>query len=144
MRSSEEQLTHQNSPLLYSKVKGQNKWHQLKSFYSSYLVLQFGNDLPIRNWDISRNVILQRSWPWKVKVIGKINGTIRFLPLKNIYLDAKVVILSALVWKLWSKMSFCIMVVNVTRSRTSHVQTAQEVLWFIESPPPKLPSVKIW
>ena len=53
------------------KVIALNKWHQLKGFYSSYLVLKFGNVLPLRNWYICRNVILQRSWPWKVKVIGK-------------------------------------------------------------------------
>ena len=60
---------------------------------------------------------------------GKRNGTIRFLDLKNIYLNAKIVILSAsdLVQKLWSKMSFCIMVANVTRSRASHVRIAQDV-----------------
>ena len=53
------------------KVIGQNKWHQLRGFYSSYLVLKFGNVLPIRNWKIYRNVIIQRSWPWKVKVMGQ-------------------------------------------------------------------------
>ena len=53
------------------KVIALNKWHQLKAFYSSYLVLKFGNVLLLRNWYICRNVILQRSWPWKVKVIGK-------------------------------------------------------------------------
>ena len=36
------------------------------------------------------------------------------------------------------------MVANVTRSRTSHVQTAQDIFWFVESPRPKLPCVKIW
>ena len=41
-------------------------WHQLKGFYSSYLVLKFGNVLPIRNLNISRNVIFP-----KVKVIGQ-------------------------------------------------------------------------
>ena len=55
------------------------------------------------------------------------------LTLKT-YLDAKIVILSALVRKFWSK-TFCIMVANVTRSRTSHVQTAQDVFLFIERPP---------
>ena len=48
------------------------------------------------------------------------------LTLKT-YPDAKIVILSALVRKLWSKTSFCLMVTNITHSRTSHVQTAQEV-----------------
>ena len=36
----------------------------------------------------------------------KTNGTIRFLDLKNIDLDTKIIILSALVQKLWSKTSF--------------------------------------
>ena len=125
------------------KVIGQNKWHQLKGLYSTYLMLKFGNVLPIRNWEIARNVILQRSWPWKVKVIGKINGTIGFLDLKNIDLDTKIVILSVLVQKLWSKTSFCIMVANVARSRTSHVQIAQDIFLFIERPRPKLSYVKI-
>ena len=47
--------------------------------------------------------------------------------LKNIDLDTKIVILSALVPKLWSKTSFCIMVVNVTRLCTSHVQIAKYI-----------------
>ena len=51
------------------------------------------------------------------------------LTSKNIDLDTKIVILSALVQKLWSKTSFCIMVVNVTRSRTSHVQIAQDIFF---------------
>ena len=42
----------------------------------------------------------------KVKVIGKkINGNTGFLDLKNIYLDKKIVMLFALVLKLWSKTS---------------------------------------
>ena len=57
----------------------------------------------------------------------KTNGTIGFLNLKNIDLDTKIIILSALVQKLWSKTSFCIMVDNKTRSRTSHIQTAQNI-----------------
>ena len=106
----------------------------------SYLVLKFGYILPINNWDMAQNVILQRSWPWKVKVIGQTNGTIRFLDLKNIYLDAKIVISSVLVRKLWSKTSFCIMVANVTRLHTSHIQIAHDIFWFIERPRSKLPS----
>ena len=51
----------------------------------------------------------------------KTNRNMRFFDLKNIDLDTKIVILSALVQKLWSKTSFCIMVANVTRARTSHV-----------------------
>ena len=57
----------------------------------------------------------------------KTNDTIRFVDLKNIDIDAKIVILSALVQKLWSKTSFCIIVANITRSHTSHVQTTQDV-----------------
>ena len=41
--------------------------------------------------------------------------------------DTKIVILSAVVQKLWSKTSFCIMVVNVTHSHTSHIQIAQDI-----------------
>ena len=45
-----------------------------------------------------------------------INDTIGFLDLKNIDVETKIVILSALVRKLWSKMSFCIMVDNVKKT----------------------------
>ena len=48
-----------------------------------------------------------------VKVIGQ-NGTIGCLDLKSIDLDTKIVTLFALVKKLWSKMSFLIMVASVT------------------------------
>ena len=54
---------------------------------------------------------------------------IRFLDLKNIDLDTKIVILSALVQKLWPKTSLFTMVVNVTRLRTSHVQIAQDIFF---------------
>ena len=43
----------------------------LKGFYSSYLVLNFSSVLPTRNCDIAKNVILQRSWSWKIEVIGQ-------------------------------------------------------------------------
>ena len=49
------------------------------------------------------------------------------IDLKNMELDAKIIILSALVQKLRWKTSFCIMVANVTRSHTSHVQTAKDI-----------------
>ena len=61
---------------------------------------------------------------------SKANGTMRFLNLKNIYLDAKIIIQSGLVGKLWSKTSFCIMVTNVTCSCTFHVETALDVCFF--------------
>ena len=51
----------------------------------------------------------------------------RIPDLKYIKLNNKIVILSALVKKLWSNMSFYVMVDNVTRSHTSHVQTAQHL-----------------
>ena len=74
----------------------------------------------------------------------KQNDTIGFLELRNIDLDTKIIILSVLVQKLRSKAYFCIVVANVTHSRTSHVQTAQDFFKFIERPLPKLPSVNIW
>ena len=46
-------------------------FHLLKGLNPSYLVLKFGNILPINNWDVAQNVISQRSWLWKVKVIGQ-------------------------------------------------------------------------
>ena len=58
-----------------------------------------------------------------------------FLTLKNIYLDAKIVTLSALE-SYGKKTSFCIMVANVTRSRRSHIQTAQDVFDFLKGPDP--------
>ena len=60
------------------------------------------------------------------------------------YLGAKIVILSALVGKLWSKTSLCLMVANVTHSRTSHVQTAQDVFFFnlLKGPDPSYPVFK--
>ena len=61
------------------------------------------------------------------QVIGTNKWHIGLLDLKNIDLDTKIVILSALAQKLWSKMSFCIMVANIKRPRTSDVQTAQNV-----------------
>ena len=62
------------------------------------------------------------------------NGTIRFLDVKNIDLDAKIIVISALVQKLWSKTSFCIMVANVTHSCMSHIQTAQDIFILLKGP----------
>ena len=55
----------------------------LKGPAPSYLVLKFDHILPFNNWVVAQSVILQRSWPWKVKVIGQKNSTIRFLDRKN-------------------------------------------------------------
>ena len=44
----------------------------------------------------------------------KTNGTTGFLDFKNIQVDTEIVILSALVQKLRSKMSICIMVANIS------------------------------
>ena len=80
---------------------------------------------------MAQNVILQNE-----KIVlersrsqVKINVAITILHLKNIDLDTKIIIISALVQRLWSKISFCIMVANVTRSCTSHVQTAQDIFF---------------
>ena len=64
----------------------------------------------------------------------KTHATIRFLAHINIDLDTKMVILSALVQKLWSKRSFCKMVANVMLSCTSNFQTAQDIFHLFESP----------
>ena len=109
------------------KVIGQNKWHQRKGFYSSYLVLKFGNILPIRNWNISRNVISKGH-------DLETSGTIGFLDLTKIVLDTKIVILSSLFQKLWSKTSFCIMVANIMCSLASHVQITQDIFHLLKGP----------
>ena len=66
------------------------------------------------------------------KSLGKRNGTIGFLDLKNINLVTKMVTLSALFQKLMSKTSFCIMVANVMHPRASHAQTTQYIFSFLE------------
>ena len=66
----------------------------------------------------------QIPWPWKHN------------------LDVKIIILSALLWKLWSKTYFCIMVANVTRSRTSHVQITQDIFYLLKGPNPSYPVLK--
>ena len=71
------------------------------------------------------------------------NGTIGFLDLKNIDLDNKIVILSALVQKLWSKTSLCIMVVNVMRSCMSHIRIAKDIFSFIQRLRSKVSCVKL-
>ena len=124
------------------KVIGQNKWHKLKGFYSSYLVLnlaafhRLGTEIYPEMW-FCKGHDLERS-----RSLGKINGTVSFLDLKNIDLDIKIFVPSALVQTLLSKTSFCIMVANVMRSCTSHVQTAQDVFSFIERPQPMLSCFK--
>ena len=59
-----------------------------------YCIYSDTNIQQFNNWDMAQNKISQRSWPWKVKVIGQNNGTIGFLDLKNIDLDTKIVIVS--------------------------------------------------
>ena len=65
------------------------------------------------------------------------------LTSKTVDLDTQIVILSALVHKLWSKTSFCIIVANIMHSCTSHIQAGQDIFLFIEIPQPKLSCVKI-
>ena len=104
----------------------QDIFHLLKGPDPSYhLVLKFSNILPINNWYMAKKYDFAKV---KVKVIGQTNGTIRFLDLKSIYVDAKIVILSALVRKLWSKTSFYTMVANVTRLSTSHLHMLKKFL----------------
>ena len=67
---------------------------------------------------------------------SKQNGTIGFLDLKNIDLDAKIIVISGLVQKLWPKMSFCIMVANVTRLCMSHIQTTQDIFNLVKGQDP--------
>ena len=61
----------------------------------------------------------------------KVNGTIRFRDLKNTDLDMKIVILSALVQKLWSKANSFNMVENVMLSLTSHAQNAKDIFIYL-------------
>ena len=65
----------------------------------------------------------------KVKVIGQNEWHHWISWPQNIDLDTKIVILSALVQKLWSKTSFGIKVANVTRLSASHVQISQDIFF---------------
>ena len=58
------------------------------------------------------------------------------LDLKNIDLDEKIIVISALVQRLWLKTFFCIMVANVTHSCMSHIQIAQDVFNLSKGPDP--------
>ena len=88
-------------------------------------------------------LLITKIWPkmWfrkghnleRSRSLVKRNGTIGFLDLKSIDLDAKIVIVSALVQKLWCKTSFWIMMANVTRN----VQIAQDAFSFLERPHPR-------
>ena len=75
--------------------------------------------------------------------MGKINGTIGFLDLENIDIDIKIVALSALLTKLWPKMSFCKIVANITRSRTLHIQITQVFFNLLKSSNPSYPVLKL-
>ena len=70
---------------------------------------------------MARNVILQKGCNLeKVKVTFKVNGTTTILDLKNIDPDTKINILRALVQKLWSKTSICIMGAFAYITRSNH------------------------
>ena len=92
---------------------------------------------------MAQNVISQRSWPWKVKVIGqnKWHHQIPW-PWKHISRCQIHHPISALLWKFWSKTSFCIMAANVMHSRMSHVQTAQDFFYLLKGPDPSYPVLK--
>ena len=80
-------------------------FYLLKSFYSSYLVLKFGNELPISNRDMAQLVILQRLWLWKVKVIGQ-NKWHHRIPWSPKHRSRRQN--HALVQKLWSRLTFSV------------------------------------
>ena len=89
------------------RVRVRHTFKPLKIFFDllkgpdpSYLVLKFGNTLSTRNRDMAQNVILHSCDLDRSRSQVKINGTIDFLDLKNIDLDTKIFILSALVQKL--------------------------------------------
>ena len=65
-----------------------------------------------------------------VCALVKRNGTIRFLDHKNTDLDTKIIILSALVQKLWSKMYFCKMMVNVIGLRVSRITSTWGIFFY--------------
>ena len=120
-------------------------FHLLKSPDPSYLVLKFSNILSINNWDMAQNVILQRSWPWKVKVIGQNKQHHQMpWPWKHIC-KCQNRHPKCLSWKVMAKDVFFLnggkrnTFANVTRSKLLKM-----FFLFIERPRPKLPSVKIW
>ena len=79
---------------------------------------------------MAQNVICKGHDLERSRSLVKTNGTIGFLDFKktnNLDLDAKNIVTSALVQKLWSKMAFYLMVANATRLCISHIQTAQDL-----------------
>ena len=93
---------------------------------------------------MAQNVISQRSWPWKVKVIGqnKWHHEI-YWPWKHISrcqnhhpmcLTFKVMVKDVILHNGGQRNAFA----YVSRSNRSRY------FWFVESPRPKLPCVKIW
>ena len=87
-----------------SHIQLLKKYYNLcKGTYPSYLVLKVYNGLCSSNRDMVQNMLLQWPWLWKVRI----NSICGFLDLENIDLDTKIVILSVLVQKLWSKTKWC-------------------------------------
>ena len=99
-------------------------------------MLKFGHILPNSNWDMAQNVICKGHDLGKVNVMdqNKLHHQINWP--KNMDLDAKVMVISALVQQLWSKASFCIMVANVMHLCMSHIQTAQDIFNLLKGPDP--------
>ena len=56
------------------------------------------------------------------------NGTIWFLDPQNIALDTKIIILCALVQKLWQKMRFRKMVENITYPEMTVIQNTRDFI----------------
>ena len=78
---------------------------------------------------------LLRSWPRQVRLTCHNKLHHRFSDPQNIEL-AKSIILSALVQKLRSKMSFSIMLAKVMHSRTPLIQIAQDIFNVLKRPNP--------
>ena len=105
-------------------------------------MLKFGNILLINNWDMAQNMISQRSWPWKVKVIGqnKWHHQIPW-PWKHISrcqnhhpkcLTLKVMVKDVFLYNGGQRNAFA----YVSRSDRSRC------FWFIERPDPSYPVLK--
>ena len=62
-----------------------------------------GQELPYQKWEIKHGQIQE-----------EMNSTIRYFDTQNIVLDTKIIILCALVQKLWPKTHFCEITENIT------------------------------
>ena len=107
-------------------------------------MLNLGKILPINNWHMAHNMILQRSWPWKVKVIGQ-NKWHHKIPWPQKHVSR--------CQNHHSKcLSLKVMAKDVFLHNGGHCNAFGYVscsnhsrcFWFVKRPRPKLPSLKIW